>query len=194
MTEDVTWVRDFARRTLEGERVRLRPVTDDDLVLMDRWWNTPEILPLQTSTLLPRPEGKGIERMRGWLSNEKLDSVGFAVERRDDGELLGHVTLFGASLGNLCATFAIQLRPDLTGQGYGTEATRMMVDYGFSVLPLHRIELQVYGYNDRARHAYAKAGFVEEGARREAAFLDGRWHDEVTMSILRHEWEARRRG
>jgi RimJ/RimL family protein N-acetyltransferase len=70
------------------------------------------------------------------------------------------------------------------GRGLGTEATRLIVGYGFDQLGLHRIELEVYAFNPRARRAYEKVGFVAEGVLRDALWWDGEWVDAVVMSML----------
>jgi RimJ/RimL family protein N-acetyltransferase len=69
---------------------------------------------------------------------------------------------------------------------------RVIVDYGFREMGLHRIQLGVTPFNPAGIRAYEKAGFVEEGRYRESVLHDGRWYDEVLMSILDHEWAARR--
>ncbi len=69
-------------------------------------------------------------------------------------------------------------------KAYGTEAARLAVDYGLHTLNLHRIELEVYDFNPRARHVYEKIGFVVEGVRRDALLWDGEYHDAILMSIL----------
>ena len=76
------------------------------------------------------------------------------------------------------------------GRGYGTDAMRLIVGFGFREVGLHRIQLGVYSFNPRAIAAYRKAGFIEEGRRREAIYHDGHWYDNVQMSILEHEWRA----
>lgn len=76
------------------------------------------------------------------------------------------------------------------GQGRGTEATQLMVRYGFEELGLHKIELRVWSYNQRAIRSYTKAGFVIEGVRRAVAFHAGVFHDEVLMGILAEEYGA----
>ena len=78
------------------------------------------------------------------------------------------------------------------GRGYGSDATRVMVDYGFREMGLHRIQLSVISFNRAGIRAYEKAGFIEEGRHRESVLHDGRWYDDVLMSILDHEWAARR--
>jgi RimJ/RimL family protein N-acetyltransferase len=69
---------------------------------------------------------------------------------------------------------------------------RVIVDYGFRELGLHRIQLGVTPFNPAGIRAYEKAGFTEEGRLRESVMHDGRWYDEILMSILDHEWAARR--
>lgn len=69
--------------------------------------------------------------------------------------------------------------------GAGTEPRRPAVrDYGLDVVGLHRIALEVYSFNPRARRAYEKAGFRTEGVLRDALSWDGERHDAILMSIL----------
>ena len=69
---------------------------------------------------------------------------------------------------------------------------RVIVGYGFRELGLHRIGLSVSEFNQAGIRAYEKAGFTVEGRRRESVLHDGRWYDNVLMSILDYEWAARR--
>ena len=80
--------------------------------------------------------------------------------------------------------FRIGLRPAYQGRGLGSEATRLVVDYAFDALDMHRIELEVYAFNPRARHVYERAGFTLEGTKRDALSWDGEWVDAHIMSIL----------
>ncbi len=75
-------------------------------------------------------------------------------------------------------------------RGYGSEAIRLLLRYGFETMRLHRIDLRVLEYNVRAIRAYEKCGFVREGVEREAALVDGRWHNDVLMAILEQESRA----
>jgi RimJ/RimL family protein N-acetyltransferase len=76
------------------------------------------------------------------------------------------------------------------GRGYGTDASKVTIRYGFQELNLHRIWLDVFGYNDRAQDLYRRLGFTEEGRLREHMARDGRRHDVILMGLLRPEWEA----
>ena len=92
---------------------------------------------------------------------------------------------------NRCATFGILIgEPDARGKGYGTEATRLVLDYAFTVQGLHSVGLTVFEYNLAGRRAYQKAGFKEVGRRRQAHLMGGRLWDVVIMDALATEFES----
>jgi RimJ/RimL family protein N-acetyltransferase len=86
--------------------------------------------------------------------------------------------------GNASCNFRTLIGPKGRDRGLGSEATRLIVDYGLTVLGLHRIELTVYAFNPRAQRVYEKAGFRVEGTARDALRFDGAWVDAIYMSIL----------
>ena len=79
---------------------------------------------------------------------------------------------------------------DCWDQGYGTEATRLILDYAFNVLGLHNVMLSVYDYNRRGVRAYEKAGFKVIGRRRQALRLGHKRHDVILMDALATEFES----
>ena len=122
-----------------------------------------------------------------WDVHESMatDRHDFAITRPGDPTYLGEVVLMDIDDDNRSAVFRIALaRESLFGQGLGTAATQRIVDFGFDDLGLHRIELEVYAFNDRARHVYEALGFVVEGVKRDALWQDGAFHDAIVMSIL----------
>jgi RimJ/RimL family protein N-acetyltransferase len=178
----------YGARLLLGERVRLRASTDDDLPLLDAWWNDTQVALLNQRAIRPRTPGAHHDRFRGWYANDDLRATGFSVVTRDDELFVGHVSLFDGDAKDRSATFGIVLGPEHWSKGLGTEATQLMVRYGFLELGLHRIQLNVWAYNERAVAAYTTAGFVVEGRHREVSFHAGRWHDELTMAQLARDW------
>lgn len=174
----------YGSRLLDGDLVRLRALEDGDLPDLVRWWRDPEWSVLQQIVVRPRPTEPIAEMFRDWSKSDRGGDVGFSAVDRASGDLVGHLTLFGASLPVRAATLAVMIGSEHVGHGYGTDAVRVLTDYGFREMGLNRIEVRVHAFNDRARSVYEKAGYQEEGARREATFHDGRFHDEVVMSTL----------
>ncbi len=92
------------------------------------------------------------------------DRADWAILQASDDTYLGEVVLNDLDEHNRSMNFRIALNdPAVVGQGYGTEATRAVVEYGFDTVRLHRISLGVYAFNARARRVYEKCGFVHEG-------------------------------
>lgn len=181
---------DFSYKpTLSGERVVLRPLVEDDYDAMIVAMDDPEVTRLTGShgTLSE-------ERIREWLRTRKdqTDRLDLAIVDRATGACVGEAVLNDWDPDNQSCGFRILIGPSGRDRGLGTEATQLIVGYGFEQLGLHRISLEVYAFNPRARRAYEKAGFVAEGVLRHALRWDGEWVDATVMSILAHEWAARR--
>lgn len=174
--------------------IRLRELHDEDLPLLVSWWRDPSFAALQSGMVKLRRTATLEDQFRSWSANADGGAVGYSICRTDDGSLLGHATLYGAGLPDRCATLAIIIGAPFVGQGYGTSAVRAMLDYGFTAMGLHRIELTAWAFNDRALASYRSAGFVEEGRRREAVLHDGMFHDQVLLAVLEDEWRASRMG
>jgi RimJ/RimL family protein N-acetyltransferase len=85
---------------------------------------------------------------------------------------------------------AIMLHPDYRGRGLGVEATRLFVRYLVFELGYHRVQLEVYGFNERALGLFERAGFVREGVRRRAYDRHGGWADGVLFGLVREDLEG----
>lgn len=127
-----------------------------------------------------------VERWYEWHSREPLRWM-----LEVDGRCIGNARLSLLDEENRHARYAIGIF-DATAwnQGYGTEATRLVLRYAFERLSLHRVDLVVLQYNHRAITCYIKCGFVQEGVARESALVAGEWHSDITMSILEDEYRA----
>lgn len=75
------------------------------------------------------------------------------------------------------------------GKGYGRGAMELILKFAFHELNLHRVQLTVFNYNERAVSPYKKLGFVQEGVLREYLSRDGRRYDMLMYGLLRSEWE-----
>ncbi|MFJ9018547.1 GNAT family N-acetyltransferase [Streptomyces sp. NPDC102259] len=173
---------------LSGPKTVLRPFTEADADTMWEIIGDPEVVRFT----FPPNSDLTRERVRSWYGSraEQPDRLDLAVTDRETGELVGEVVLHEWDPDARSCTFRTLIGPRGRGRGLGTEATRLIVGHGFERLGLHRVQLELYGDNERARRVYEKVGFVVEGVRREAALRNGVWVDEVLMALLDREWAA----
>ncbi|GAA2707633.1 GNAT family N-acetyltransferase [Micromonospora olivasterospora] len=176
--------------TLVGERVALRPFTDDDLAGLFAALADPEVCRLTGSPPEPFDEA----RLRDWYGsrNTQADRLDLAVVDRARGGCVGEVVLNEWDAPNRSCNVRTLIGPAGRDRGLGTEAVRLVVGYGFERLGLHRISLEVFAINPRARRVYEKVGFVAEGVLRQVLRDGDDWVDATVMSILAHEWVAHR--
>jgi RimJ/RimL family protein N-acetyltransferase len=170
-----------------GELVVLRRHVPENVRAFQRWYADPEVVRLTRYQDGPMRRDE-IER---FFAARALgaDSLAMAIHLRDGDRLIGTCALSQLDSDNGSALFHITIgEKDAWGNGYGTEATRLMIDHAFRGLGLHRVALTVFAFNERAVRSYRSVGFVVEGRAREAIWREGRWWDEVAMSILDSDW------
>ncbi len=173
--------------TLTSERLILRPITEADALDMFASLSDAESMRL-TGT----QQNFTLEQVQQYCQRvaQADDRFDYAITVPGDPTYLGEVVLNDIDQINRSANFRIALASEkLFGKGYGTEATRLIIDFGFQSLKLHRIELEVYDFNPRAQHVYEKVGFVREGIRRDVLLWDGVYHSAIVMSILENEYK-----
>jgi RimJ/RimL family protein N-acetyltransferase len=122
-----------------------------------------------------------------WLAyvRDAPDRADWAILRNEDDVYVGEVMLRDVDPYNESADFHIELSNSrLFGNGYGSEATKAVIDFGVDVVHLHRITLRVVDYNTRAQRLYSKVGFHPEGVLRDAWSWDGEWSDVILMALV----------
>jgi RimJ/RimL family protein N-acetyltransferase len=172
-----------------GEKVYLRPLELDDLDLVCKCFNSPDVRPtffLNTPTNRLRQE----EYVRG-LYKEK-DHIPFIIVAKETDKPIGITAFHRVDLVSRAAVYSIIIADSSDwSKGYGSEVTRLMVEYGFDVLNLNRIHLHVCVENEAGIRAYEKAGFIKEGLLRQAMYRYDRYSDFFVMGILREDYYAR---
>jgi RimJ/RimL family protein N-acetyltransferase len=173
-----------------SERLRLRPIRREDLPVMRAWFDDPETMrfwgrpmPLVTEDLF---EADLVRRFR------RFDEAGYFVIELLEGTPIGRIEY--ERLDPLARSAEVMIligAEEGRGRGYGTEAMVALLRYLFHQRNLHRVGLSAIAWNERAIRSYEKVGFVVEGRLRDDLYFDGRYHDQVVMSILRDEYDAR---
>lgn len=178
------------RALFTGHKVRLSAIDPkQDAEHLARWSHDAGYMRLYgADPILPRTAqefAKGLEKDLA----RKLD-FWFLVRTLADDQPIGIASLDGIELPHREAWFSIGLGDrSYWGQGYGSDASQLMLAYGFRELNLHRISLTVFEYNQRAIRAYERLNFRHEGRARDFLLRDGRRWDMLFMGLLRHEWE-----
>ena len=173
-----------------GQRIRLTAVAKEDAASLAQWQGDAGYLRLYAADPA-YPQSP--EQFEEWIQKvaKAKDTFLFAIRPVDSDELIGTVTLDGISWTNRNTWLAIGIgNPRSRRQGFGTEATQLILKYAFHELNLHRVQLTVFSYNKAAIALYEKAGFTREGGHREYLKRDGQWYDMYLYGILSHEWEA----
>jgi RimJ/RimL family protein N-acetyltransferase len=170
---------------LRGRRVTLRRPRDEDFHARLRLGADPDIIRMYGGS---RDEMRPVTEAdaKRWVQQLRKQDYAWIIET---DALIGHVRLDRVDLRDKRASLAIGIEDKTQlGKGLGTEAVSLVLRYAFDVLDLHRISVRVIAYNARAIRAYEKCGFAVEGREREAALVDGEWHDDVMMAILDREF------
>ena len=172
----------------EGQHVRLRAYTKDDIPKARDYLNDPDVgMRLRPGIFFPFR----LEDEEAWYNNLNATSekeYSFAVELKEEKTYIGGCGVMGIDPKNHVAMVGIFLGKPHCGNGYGTDAMRLLVNFCFQEINLHKVKLNVYSFNKRAIRSYEKVGFQTEGVLREEIFRFGRYHDEIIMGLLRSEW------
>jgi RimJ/RimL family protein N-acetyltransferase len=178
---------------LQGQKVVLRPVKRTDISSFLKWFNDTEVTQYLAAMYLPMTEMAEEKWIEELGTTRARTDVFFVIEAIgvEGNKAIGTIGLHSISPKDHYATFGIAIgEKDYWSKGYGTEAARLIIKYGFEQLNLHRISSTAFAFNERSLKLHKKVGFKEEGRQREAIFKNGRYHDVVVFGLLREEWES----
>ena len=174
-----------------GSRVRLRPLEREDLPRYQELFSEPETNLSYGKLGVP----ESLAKLQRRFDEGEFDTADryLHLVMETEGTLIGAMVLRNEeNLPSRSATFGIIIGdPAYHDRGYGTEASTLLLDYAFAVLGYHKINLDFFEYNARARAMYEKLGFVIEGRRRENHWSRGRFWDDILMGVTAEEWWTR---
>lgn len=171
---------------IRGRGVQLRPVEEDDVPLILRWQNSPQVWWDMDSERPP-----SVEDLREELATARREGHPFLITV--DGRPIGRVGLNGfRRRDRICSLDLYVGEPAFQDQGHERDAVMTLLGYAFDRLDLHQVELRTLATNDRVLAASVRCGFVREAALRQRSFKDGEWVDHVVMSVNRDEFAAAR--
>ena len=173
-----------------GPRVRLTAIRPEDAAIAAHWYEDSAFLrQFDASAAFPRPAARLHDFLTAADKSETAFRFGIRLHHTED--LIGLIALDDILWPSRAAWLAIGIgEAAYRGQGYGSEALGLMLRFAFHELNLHRIQLTVFSYNERAIRLYERFGFVREGVMREFLHRDGQRFDMVFYGLLAREWEA----
>lgn len=175
-------------KKLVGERIYLSPIDKNDCELWTKWVNDTEVSlgTLQTEKII------GIEEEKEILERLSKTGTTFAIVDLESDKAIGFLGLPSLDYVNRSSSLAITIgEKSYWNKGYGAEAIDLLLDYGFSILNLHSINLTVYSFNKGAIESYKKSGFKEVGRYREAKIICGEKFDKLVMDIISQEYKSK---
>ena len=176
---------------LQGPRIRLTAVAKTDLPTISVWYeDTVYSRMFDAIPAVPKSQAQ----LEQWLEGvyKAKDSFLFAVRPLDEETLLGYIELDGILWAHQNCWLGIGMgNREHWGQGFGRESMELALNFAFHELNLHRVQLTVFSYNERAINLYQKLGFKQEGVFREHIQRDGRRYDMILYGLLRWEWTER---
>ena len=168
-------------KKITGERIYLSPINHEDFEIYTKWMNDYDV----SSNLGNYWQMISLKNEQKLLEDFTAEGSNYAIVLAQGDKLLGNIGLMEISQINRSATVGIFIgEAEYRGKGYGSEAMRLILDYGFKTLNLHNIMLNAHSDNEQGIACYKKVGFKEFGRRREAKFKDGKYVDVVHMEIL----------
>ena len=168
-----------------GKPLSLRMITGEDTDLVVKWRNNPRV----RDNFVYR-EVFTRETHENWLEKKVFtgDVVQMIIMEKNNLRPVGSVYLRYTNEDKTEAEYGIFIgEDDYRGKGFGSESAKIIVNYGFHVMKLHRIFLRVLKSNAIAVSSYKKAGFEVEGIARDMVYLDGSYHDIIFMSMINEE-------
>lgn len=174
-------------KKLVGERIYLSPRNIEDVEKYTKWMNDFEI----TDYTGRSHQIMTLETEKKYLEEHINEEGVFAIIDSNKDKIIGSVGLHQVNHLKRKAELGIFIgEKEYREKGYGTEAIRLILDYGFNYLNLNNIKLDVMEFNERAIACYKKCGFKEYGRRRKCEFINGKYYDVIEMDILSEEFNG----
>lgn len=172
----------------ESARVCLRKMIEDDIPIYQKWRNDMDVL----RTTNPFIDMYTYGDTKAFVEHVILGasaSKSYMILDKESQRPIGITSLIQIDFKNRNGECIIDIgEKEYWGKGYGTEALKLLLDYAFLEMNLHRVSLRVFSFNEKAVSMYEKIGFKQEGVSRQSIFREGKWHDIIHMGILQHEY------
>lgn len=183
---------------LRGDDVALHVDEREDVEFLQAYRNHPAV---RRGLTLARPQNRHRAEEAFERHSEDDSGVGLLICPRADTDVdpddeqaypepVGQIVLFDIEETHGTAELSCWVVPEERGEGYATEATRLLVEYAFAERRLHKVVARALVTNEAPLCVFERLGFREEGIQRDQKYVDGEYVDVARYSLLRREWEG----
>jgi diamine N-acetyltransferase len=163
-----------------GERVQLREIEEEDLKVIVKWRNDPEILKWLFS-YLPLCMSKQRIWYKTYVEDDSQQIFVIEVEKKP----VGTVGLSHIDHKNQKAELGILIDTEWQNKGIGKEALSLLIEFAWNEMNLRKIKALVFKENEIAINLYKSCGFVEEGVLRKEVYKNGEFKDVIIMALIK---------
>lgn len=170
---------------MEDGRIYLRLMTAEDTENIIKWRNSDVV----RKQFIYQKEFT-VESHENWIKTmiETGKAVQMMIVLNEGDRAIGSVYVRDIDLEHKKAEYGIFIgETDCLGEGYGTEAAELMIEYAFEFLGIHKLMLRVYAENERAIKSYEKAGFKKEAYLKDDVYVQEKFRDIVLMAVINQE-------
>ncbi len=174
---------------LKGNLINLRPFRRSDAASLQRYADDQQVA--RYLPLMPHPYS--LEDARQWINFSQLSArrntaYFFGIEHAETKEIVGGIGLKQIHRQDKATEIGYWLARPCWGKGIATEAVRLILEFCFETLNLHRVFALTHEKNIGSSRVLEKNGLVREGTLRKAGNIDGQWQDMYAYSILYEEY------
>jgi RimJ/RimL family protein N-acetyltransferase len=172
---------------IKGDRINLTPIVQEDIKLVVRWMNDPDVR-AYTRNPLPRTVEE-IKKLFEPKKDEMRTDVHFLIYLKNDEKMIGMVGLTDIHwLDRNANLLTVIGEPEYWGKGIGVEASKLMITYAFEELNFHKVCTSIYSPDERALKTAVKIGLVQEVVLREEIYIDGVYVDNHKFAVFKKDW------
>jgi RimJ/RimL family protein N-acetyltransferase len=175
---------------INGDGFRLRRATPDDVYFLAELAGHDDVEPFLSVGRARDPAAVREEIERSLAQPEETGRFVIEVEENGKWRSAGSMGFDLANKRNRIANLGgLAVHPEYRGRKLSDEAARLFQRHLLVELDFHRLQLEIYGFNERAIEHAERSGFVREGVKRKAYWRHGEWADGVQFGLLREDLE-----
>ena len=172
---------------IKGENINLCPSNSDHLNLYAKWWNSPGIRKYARA-VFPRSK-EDLKKTLEPPESRMRERIFFEIWHKADNKPIGYAGLEDIRwFDRRASLFYVIGEKEYWGKGFATEASLLIVNYGFNELNLHKITAGAFSPNRASIRVLEKVGFQFELTKKKENYIDGKFVDSEEYSILIQEW------